>query len=359
MKKRIIMHIDMDYFFAQVEEVRRPELKDKPVIVGADPKGGKGRGVVSTCNYVARKYGVRSGMPISKAWHLCPGAVFLPVNYELYSEVSARIMKIIKSYGDKFESWGIDEAFIDASSAGSYAAAVEIAKEIKKKIYEQEGLTCSIGIGPNKLIAKIASSFHKPNGLTVVENPEQFLEPLSVRELLWVGPKTEAALNAIGVKTIGELRKVPLKKLIETFGASHGSYLWQAARGIDESPVEEREERKSISREFTFEHDTNDKKIIEEKLKELAKDVWSTVIQGGFQFKAVEIKVRFEDFETHTRSKALLTFTDEYNIIYTTGLSLLREFLKGKKIRLIGIGVGKLREKHGAKGKTKNATLGT
>src|SRR3989304_4150516 len=182
-EKRIIFHLDMDHFFTAVEEREHPEIKGKPVIVGADPKGGKGRGVVSTCNYEARRFGVRSGMPISKAFKLCPDAVYLHVDYELYAKVSNEIMDILRKYGDKFEQWGIDEAFVDVSlRVKNFVEAEALARQIKKEISEKEQLTCSIGIGPNKLVAKIASDIQKPDGLTMVDEKDvkAFLEPLDI-----------------------------------------------------------------------------------------------------------------------------------------------------------------------------------
>ena len=181
------MHVDLDAFYAAVEERKHPENKGKPVVIGADPKDGEGRGVVSTCNYEARRFGIASAMPISRAWKLCREAVFLPVNLKLYKKVSANIMKILKSYADKFEQVGIDEAFLDVSKrAGDFEKAEMLAKAIKEEIREKERLTCSIGIGPNKMVAKIASDFQKPEGLTVVEekDAEKFLAPLQV-DRLW------------------------------------------------------------------------------------------------------------------------------------------------------------------------------
>jgi DNA polymerase IV (DinB-like DNA polymerase) len=209
-KKRGIFHLDMDHFYTAVEERERPEIRGKPVIVGADPKAGKGRGVVSTSNYEARKAGVRSGMPISQAWRLCSEAVYLPPNFPLYIKVSGEIMDIARKYTDKFEQWGIDEAFLDVTSkVKDYAEAEALARKIKQEIKEKQSLTCSIGVGPNKLIAKIASDFQKPDGLTIVreEEVEKFLAPLPVRKLLWVGRKTEAKLKALGVNTIGDLAR--------------------------------------------------------------------------------------------------------------------------------------------------------
>ncbi|RJS80739.1 DNA polymerase IV, partial [Candidatus Bathyarchaeota archaeon] len=304
-KKRIIFHVDMDHFFTAIEERKHPEFKGKPVIVGADPKGGKGRGVVSTCNYEARKFGVRSGMPISRAWKLCPEAVYLPVNYELYTKVSSKIMAILRKYADKFEQWGIDEAFLDVSSkVKDYAEAERLARQIKLEIYEREGLTCSIGIGPNKLVAKIASDFQKPDGLTVVkaEDVEKFLSPLPVRKLLWVGRKTEQKLRAMGIRTIGDLARFDPTVLAEAFGVM-GTQLYLMAHGIDRSEVEERGEIKSISRERTFEEDTNDFELVLETLEKLAEEVHGDVLEQNLYFKTVTVKVRYENFETHTHSR--------------------------------------------------------
>ena len=190
---RIIFHLDMDHFYTAVEERERPEIRGRAVILGADPKGSKGRGVVATSNYVARKVGVRSSMPISQAWRLCPAAVYLPPNFPLYIKVSGEIMAIARRYAGKFEQCGIDEAFLDVTDKVSdFSEAEVLAMQIKQEIKEREGLTCSIGVGPNKLVAKIASDFQKPDGLTVVreEEVEVFLAPLPVRKLLWVGRKT-------------------------------------------------------------------------------------------------------------------------------------------------------------------------
>jgi len=344
-KRRIIFHVDMDYFFAAVEEREHPEFRGKPIIVGADPKGGKGRGVVSTCNYEARKFGIRSGMPISRAWKLCPHAVYLPVNYDLYMRVSERIMAILRRYADRFESWGIDEAFMDVSSrVRDYAEAEALARRIKKEILEREGLTCSIGIGPNKLVAKIASDFQKPDGLTMVnpEDVEKFLEPLPVRKLLWVGRKTEEKLKAMGITTIGDLARCDPTLLVEKFGTM-GKQLYLMAHGIDKSDVEERGKIKSISRNKTFEVDTEDFSVIFETLENLAKDVHGDLLAHSLLFKTVTVKVRYEDFETHTHSKTLAFFTNRFEDLTRTAKEILQVNIRAdKKIRLIGVKISNL-----------------
>jgi len=341
-KRRIIFHVDMDHFFTAVEEREHPEYKGKPVIVGADPKGGKGRGVVSTCNYEARKFGVRSGMPISKAWKLCPQAVYLPVNYELYTKVSDKIMSLLRKYGDKFEQWGIDEAFLDVTSkVRDYTEAEVLAREIKKEIHESEGLTCSIGVGPNKLVAKIASDYRKPDGLTVVreEEAESFLAPLPVRKLLWVGRKTEQKLKAMGITTIGDLARYDPTALAEVFGVM-GTQMYLMAHGVDKSEVEERGEIKSISREKTFEEDTSNFEFVLTNLDKLSEEVHKDVLNQRLYFRTVTVKVRYENFETHTHSKTLPLITNRLEELKKTSKELLQTYLKAdRKIRLIGVRV--------------------
>lgn len=338
--RRVIFHVDMDHFYAAVEEREHPESKGKPLIVGANPKEGKGRGVVSTCNYEARKYGVRSGMPISRAWKLCPHAVYLPVNHRLYEEVSSRIMKILRKYADKFEQWSIDEAFLDVSSrVKDYKDAEQLARKIKQEIYDKEKLTCSIGIGPNKLVAKIASDFQKPNGLTVVKEKdvEAFLAPLPVEKLLWVGKKTAQKLNAMGIKTIGDLANFDPSVLAERFGV-WGTQIYLLAHGIDKSEVQEHWEVKSMSRDTTFEEDTSDVDLILETLDSLAEDVHKQLVESKFACKTVTVKIRYEDFETHTHGKTLPFLTDRLRDIQKTARELLQDFLPlDKKLRLVGI----------------------
>ena len=304
---RIIFHLDMDHFYTAVEERERPEIKGKPVIVGADPKGGKGRGVVATSNYVARKAGVRSGLPISHAWRLCPEAVYLPPNFPLYMKISDEIMTIARTYADKFEQWGIDEAFLDVSSkVNGYVEAEALARQIKSEIKEKEGLTASIGVGPNKLVAKVASDFQKPDGLTVVrdEEVEVFLAPLPVRKLLWVGRKTEAKLKELGVNTIGDLAVYDASTLTSMFGVM-GWQVHLLALGVDKSEVEERVGVKSVSHESTFEEDTADSNAILQALNELSVEVQKETENQHLLFKTVTLKIRFEHFETHTKSKTL------------------------------------------------------
>jgi DNA polymerase IV (DinB-like DNA polymerase) len=347
MAKRIILHVDMDAFFASIEEREHPEYRNKPLVVGANPKGGKGRGVVSTANYEARKFGIKSGMPISKAYKLCPNAIFLPVNFSLYEKVSSKIMEILREHADKFEQVSIDEAFLDVSKrVKDFDQARQLAILLKEKIWESENLTCSIGIGPNKLVAKIASGFKKPDGLTVVkpEEVEKFLSPLPVEEIPGIGKKRKKILNEMGIKTIGDLAKTNPSLLVEKFGKI-GVYFHLASKGIDESEVEEEYEIKSLGREHTFEKDTDDVFLIQKTLESLAKETWEELKKEKLTYKTVTIKVRYEDFETHTHSKTLSLQTDSLEKIIEIGKKLLEPFLyAGKRIRLIGIRVSKLKE---------------
>ncbi len=344
-RDRIIFHVDMDQFFAAVEEREHPEIRGKPVVVGADPKEGKGRGVVSTCNYEARKYGVKSGIPIARAWRLCPNAVYLPVNYSLYRKVSARIMKILRSYADKFERWGLDEAFLDVTSrVKNFEEAEKMAQKIKKEIYEKEKLICSIGVGSNKLVAKMGSDFDKPNGLTVIreEDVKSFLSPLPVRRLLWVGRKTENRLNKMGIKTIGDLANYDASILVEKFGAA-GTQLYLSAQGIDNDEIQERWERKSISREITFEEDMSDFTLIFDTLDAISEDLYQELIASNFAFKTTTVKIRYKNFETHTHGKTLPFFTDQLKDIKRSARDLAQDYLDSdRKIRLIGIKLSNL-----------------
>jgi len=344
-KARFIFHLDMDHFYTAVEERERPEIRGKPVIVGADPKGGKGRGVVSTSNYVARKVGVRSGMPISMAWRLCPEAVYLSPNFPLYIKVSGEIMQIARAYAVKFEQWGIDEAFLDVTGkVKDYSEAEALAHKIKQEIKEKENLTCSIGVGPNKLVAKIASDFQKPDGLTVVheEEVEVFLAPLPVRKLLWVGRKTELKLKALGVNTIGDLARYDPAALISMFGVI-GLQMHLMAKGVDRSEVEERVGVKSVSHETTFEKDTADADVILKALDMLCTEVQKETVNQHLLFKTVTLKIRFEHFETHTKSKTLPFLTNRLTDLQKTEEELLSAYLReNRKVRLIGVRVSGL-----------------
>lgn len=358
---KVILHIDMDSFFSAVEVRENPELKGLPVIVGGKIKTGeekategidrekKIRGVVSTCSYEARVHGIHSAMALSRAYELCPDAKFLPVNMPLYKRVSGELMVILRKYGDKIEQVSIDEAFLDVSTKvrRDWNDARDYAQRIKKEILEKEGLTCSIGIAPNKTIAKIASDFVKPDGLTVVEEEKarEFLAPLPVKKIPGVGPKNEETLKKMGIEQIGQLANCDVQKLVAKFG-KYGKKLHLAANGIDESEVEEEWERKSLSRERTFAEDTKDASVLNNCVDRLAEEVYNVILKESFVFKTVSIKVKFEDFTIHTRAKTLKSLHSDLNMLKKTAKELMMEFSegkdKGKKIRLVGVRVSNL-----------------
>jgi len=322
---RIILHVDLDAFFPSVEVREHPEYKGKPVVVGADPKEGKGRGVVSSASYEARKFGIKSAMPISRAWKLCPDCVYLRPHFDLYVPASNSIMRILKSHADKFEQGGIDEAYLDISSkVKDFDEAAEFAKRLMEEVLEKERLTCSIGVAPNKLVAKIASDFKKPYGLTVVkpEDVQAFLHPLAVRKILGVGPKTEHALKDLNIVTIRDLSFAKPEMLTRLFG-TWGARLHELANGIDNSEVVEEYETKSIGRDTTFDVDADDEVQIFQVLDQLAEEVYADVIANGFKFKTITVRVRYQDFDTHTRSKSLLFPTNDLDILTNTAKRLM------------------------------------
>lgn len=346
------MLVDMDYFFAQVEERDNPSLKGKPVVVGADPKDGKGRGVIATCNYEARKFGLKSGMPISIAWQKCLSAVFLPVRFELYGEASRAVMKIFRTYADKFEQMSVDEAYLDVSNrCKSFKEAEELARKLKKEVLEKEKLTCSVGIGPNKLIAKIAAGENKPDGLTVVlpDEVRSFLNPKKAGALYGVGPKTETHLNSLGIITVEDLSKTPKETLLQEFGV-FGEDLYAMSRGIDERELSEEWVIKSIGRQFTFEKDTKNRKYIMSMIDDMIREIYRELREQDFVFKNIVLKVRYEDFDTRTKSKTLKDYTDSVKVIRKIAEEQLEPFLKDeRRIRLVGISVHSLADRKSLK----------
>ena len=340
---RRVLHIDMDAFFSSVEQKRRPELIGKPVVVGGEGDPTK-RGVVSTASYEARKFGVHSAMPLRTAYSLCPDAVFLPVDYAEYSRVSGEVKAILKQFSPLIEDVGIDEAFLDISSIGT--SSEEIAIEIKKRVNDEIGLTCSIGIAPNKLLAKMASDMQKPDGLTILEEEDiqSRIWPLSVRKLWGVGPKTEAYLKEMGIHTVGNLASLSQDRLVEEFGPSYGSYLYEASRGIDESPLVTHWEPKSISRETTFQKDVDNWQVIAKTLAELTREIVINMKEEGYQGRTVTLKIRFNDFKTYTRAKTLDRHTDSEEEIRKAAFDCLRRIELTKKVRLTGVRISHLKK---------------
>ena len=334
--KRRIIHIDMDAFFAAVEEQRDPALRGKPVVIGGGGDPTK-RGVVSTANYEARKYGIHSAMPMMIAHKLCPRAVFLPVDYEAYAAASRQFKSTLLSITPIIENVGIDEAYLDVSELTD--TSENIVTRIKAGIKEKTGLTCSIGIGANKLLAKIASDMQKPDGLTILneEDIESRLWSLPTRKLYGIGPKTEAYLKNIGIETIGQLASLTIEKLIEYFGNSYGQYLFNSSRGINESPLITSWEAKSISRETTFQKDVQDWQVIAKTLAALTKEVVSDMRDSGYKAKTVTIKIRFGDFQTLTRAKTIADYTNSEEEMRRTAFACLKRIELNKRVRLIGV----------------------
>lgn len=337
-----VLLVDMDGFFSSIEVIRHPELAGLPVVVGADPKGGAGRGVASTCSYEAREYGIHSGMPISRAYRLCPDAKFLPVDMALYQAVSRRIMKILASYADTFQRVSIDEAFIRVK-ADDPEDVIETALDIKKAILAKERLTCSIGIGPNKLVAKIASDVLKPDGLTVVapDGVCEFLDPMPAKKIPGIGKKTGQMLKSMGIETIRDLREYDARKLVLRFG-KWGYRMRDLACGIDRSEVKEDHIVKSIGRELTFEEDTSDPGSIYDAIDALADATHRALSKTGYLFRTVSVKVRFEDFDTRTRSKSIGFPSSDPELVKNISKNLISEFTGVAKIRLIGIRLSNL-----------------
>ena len=348
----------MDAYYASVEARYNPGLRDRPVVVGADPKDGHGRGVVEAASYAARRYGIRSAMPISRAWRLAeaarrkgePEVVFVHGNRKLYVEVSERLMAVLGARADAFEEASIDEAYLDLSSLGSFEAASERARALKREVAEREGLTCSIGLGPNKLVAKIASDFKKPDGLTVVlpEEVQAFLDPMGIRVIPGVGPKTEAELNERGIRTVRDLRALGLTQLADWFGR-WGEDLHAKARGLSDSAVSNEWEPKSVGEQETFEVNTLDADFILTRVRALAGEVFTRLQRQGFRaFRTVTITVRFAHFRTLTRSHTSPEEQGSEEALSADAIRLLRPFLdqrenpRGTKIRLIGVRAEKL-----------------
>ena len=336
---RWVIHVDMDAFFAAIEQRDNPELRGKPVIVGGDPDG---RGVVASASYEARSYGVKSAMPCGQARRVCPQAVFLRVDMSKYKQVSAQVMQILGQYTPLVEQVSVDEAFLDVTGSRQlFGTAEQIAKEVRRRIKEELGLNGSVGVAPNKLLAKLASEKAKPDGLVVInkDEVEDFLADLPVTELWGVGESTAGRLYKLGMRTVGQLREYPQKMLIEQFG-KQGRHLYRLARGQDDSPVQLEGERKSLSHETTFAQDTADPEILRATLLELSEQVGRRLRAHDLRGRTITLKLRFADFTTITRSETLAEAVAADEQIYATVAGLLEEVNLGRrKVRLVGVGV--------------------
>jgi DNA polymerase-4 len=341
---RTILHVDLDAFFAAVEQRDRPELRGRPVIVGGDPGG---RGVVSAASYEARRFGVRSAMSLREAGRRCPDGVFLPVDGRRYQQASRDVMAVLRRYTPQMEPISIDEAFLDVTgSIALFGSGETIAVAIKASVREDVGLTASVGVATTKLVAKIASDLRKPDGLVVVDPGDEadFLAPLAIGRLWGVGEKTAAALAEYGVGTIGDLAALPPDVVIRRFG-KHGASLVERARGIDADPVHEGDPAKSVGHEHTFDVDTSDPEVIERTLLAMADGVSGRLRSAGVRASTITVKIRDTSFRTITRQRTLPEPTDLTEPIYRAALELARPEVRGIRVRLLGVSASNLGER--------------
>jgi DNA polymerase IV (DinB-like DNA polymerase) len=321
---RVIMLVDLDYFFAQCEELRNPALKDKPVVVGVYSGRTEDSGAVSTANYIARKYEVKSGIPLYLAKKRLEGtdAVFLPVDDEFYEQISDKIMHALKGYADTFEQVGIDEAYLDVTqkTQGSFEAARDLAQKMKSNVKREVGIAFSVGVGPNKLVAKIAADSQKPDGLTIVnpEEVERFLSPLPVDRVIGVGRKISAKMGELGIKTIGDLARYDVQRLVEIFGKNLGVYFHNAANGVE---------------------NTRNLVLILEKTGQLIEDIHKEVVQRRISFKQVGIIAIMTDLSVRSRSQTLETPTRDIDALRKTVRELFEKFLDESELEIRRVGV--------------------
>jgi DNA polymerase IV (DinB-like DNA polymerase) len=352
----VVFHIDFDYFYAQCEETRSPKLKTKPVCVCVFSDRGGDSGAIATANYTARKYGVKSGMPISfakKRLESRNDAVFLPVDFDFYSEISEKAMKIMKFNADIFEYVGRDEAYLDVTKRveGDFKKASHLAQQIKNSIQEKIKLSCSIGISSNKLISKIASDYQKPDGLTVVtpDNMNEFLNPLKIRVIPGIGKKTEERFNEMGLETIQDLKKLDVFTLNKEFGRKNGAYIYNAVRGMYNEPVKEREASIQYSKISTLKKDSKEYQFLSESIIDLCKEVHSILLKNNRMFKSVGIHLIQSDLSSKSRSRMLKNPTSSLEELQKNADQLLREALENQTItiRRLGVKVTELSEVQG------------
>lgn len=339
MDNRVILHVDMDAFFASVEVVDNPKLKGKPVIVG----GNSERGVVATCSYEARKYGVRSAMPIYMSKAQCPNGIYLPTRMYRYKEVSREIFKIFYKITPYVEPLSIDEAYLDITELKK--DPVSIARYIKEMVIKTTGLTISVGISYNKFLAKLASDWNKPDGLKIITEDmiPKILLPLPINKIYGLGKKSTEKLNSIGIFTIEELYNLPEELLTEFFG-KYGVEIYKRIRGIDDRKIEVSRERKSIGRETTLKSDTLDKKELEIYIKNFCNSISKTLNAKGLSGKTVTLKIKTSTFENHTKNKTLSFYIWKEEDILREALDILYSIDLNEEIRLIGVSISSLNE---------------
>ena len=354
--ERIVFHIDFDYFYAQCEEVRNPELKIKPVCVCVFSDRGQDSGAIATANYIARKYGVKSGIPISfakKRLEQRNDAVFLPVDFEYYSEITKKAMEIMKENTDIFEYVGRDEAYLDVTKRveGDFKKASHLAQQIKNNIRQKLKLSCSIGVSSNKLVSKIASDYQKPDGLTIVEPDKikKFLESLNIRVIPGIGKKTEQRFNEMNLQIIKDLNKIDVFTLNKEFGRKNGSYIYNAIRGINDDPVKEKEESTQYSKITTLKKDSKDYEFLLQNLQELCKQVHDVIEKNNKMFKSIGIHFVQSDLTNKSKSKMLRNSTNNLEELENNAEQLLLEALNTQTmtIRRLGVKVADLTEVKG------------
>ena len=344
-QNRVVMLVDFDYFYAQCEELRNPVIKDKPVVVGVYSGRTEESGAVSTSNYIARKYGVKSGLPLFMAKRKLEGteAVFLPVDHEYYEQISDRIMQLLKGYATSLEQVSVDEAYLDVTEQvqDSFEKAKEYAQKIKTEVKIQAGLSFSVGVGPNKLVAKIACDSQKPDGLTIVkpEEAKSFLAPLAVDRLLGVGKKTSAVMESLGIKTVGDLAVFDVQKLVAIWGKILGVYFHNAANAVDNDPVQEQGEAESISRIGTLKQDSRDLEFILQKTEDLTEDVAKDVAVRNLSFRQVAIYVVLTDLSCKSRSVTLEQPAKDRQTIRRNVKDLFEKFLSETPLDVRRVGV--------------------
>ena len=342
--QRTILHVDLDAFFAAVEQRDNLALRGKPVVVGGG--GPKDRGVVSTCSYEARVFGIRSAMPLRTAGALCPHAIFVPVDGAKYGRVSRQVMDILRRFTPLIEPLSIDEAFLDMTGTeGLFGTGEEVGRKIREAVRDELELTISVGVASNRLVAKIASDLRKPDGLVVVPHGEEeaFLAPLAIERLWGVGASTRRALTDYAVKTIGDLAALPEDVLVRRFG-SHGATLAARARGVGDTEVGHDVAAKSISHEHTFDVDTDEWAVIERTLLALSEGVGGRLRAAGVLAATVAVKIRDTDFVTITRQRTFDDPTDSTDVIWRTACALTRREVKGMRVRLVGVAASGLDE---------------
>ena len=346
MTGRVVFHIDFDYFYAQCEEIRKPDLKTRPVAVCVYSDRGGDSGAIATANYIARKYGVKSGMPIKfakKKLEEVPEAVFLPTDFDYYTEVSENAMSIIRSHADVFEYVGRDEAYLDVTNRteSDFKRAAHLAQQLKNSLRSAVKLSSTVGISSNKLVSKIASDYKKPDGLTIVEseNIESFLEHLPIRVIPGIGKKSEEKFSEMGLETISQLRNVDVFTLNGLFGRKVGTYIFNAARGIDEEPVSPRHDPIQYSRIITLKQDSKDFDFLVKDLEKLCDDLHQTVIKDNLLFKSVGIQFVQSDLTNKTKSRTLRNHTSGLDELKKAAISLLRESLEDQRLPIRRLGV--------------------